>query len=109
MKGMKAVKKDTNNYEARETVIAHLESIFSRFPFSDPLKDLEIFEGDLQLNIGNSNSPDLVWFCQIWRFPFILKSLLIYTDDIEIEEPVSVSSSTFKSNNDRKGKYLLLL
>ncbi|KAI5670481.1 hypothetical protein M9H77_10845 [Catharanthus roseus] len=76
MKGMKAVKKDTNNYEARETVIAHLESIFSRFPFSDPLKDLEIFEGDLQLNI----------------------------DDIEIEEPVSVSSSTFKSNNDRKEK-----
>lgn len=52
IKGLKGVKEeqDLNCREAREIVIAHLESIFSRFPFSDPFNgyDLE----DMELHIG---------------------------------------------------------
>lgn len=76
MKGLKGIKKDTSNSEAREAVIAHLESIFSRFPFSDPLKDLGNYEDKFELNI----------------------------DDIEIDELVSVSPSSRKTNNDTKEK-----
>lgn len=56
IKGLKGVKEEQNmNYkEGRETVIAHLESIFSRFPFSDTfnaydLEDLDIQIGEFEL------------------------------------------------------------
>lgn len=76
VKGFKGIKKDASNSEAWEAVIAHLESIFSRFPFSDPMKDSGNYEGELELNI----------------------------DDIDIDELVSVSSSSQKKNNDTKEK-----
>lgn len=52
IKGLKGVKEEQNmNYkEAREMVIAHLESIFSRFPFSDPFNTYDL--DDLDLHIG---------------------------------------------------------
>lgn len=60
MKGFKGIKKDTSNSEDREAVMAHLESIFSRFPFSDPLKDMGNYEGELELNIGNTNCQNTI-------------------------------------------------
>ncbi|KAK6122036.1 hypothetical protein DH2020_044219 [Rehmannia glutinosa] len=50
IKGLKGVKEeqDMNYGEAREFMIAHLEKIFSRFPFSNPYNDIE----DLDLQIG---------------------------------------------------------
>lgn len=49
IKGLKGLKEEQhmNNAEGREMVIAHLESIFSRFPFSEPYN----FD-DMDLNIG---------------------------------------------------------
>lgn len=49
IKGLKGDKEEQqlNNAKGREIVIAHLESIFSRFPFSEPFS----FE-DLELQIG---------------------------------------------------------
>ncbi|CAA2983226.1 isoform 5 of syntaxin-binding 5-like [Olea europaea subsp. europaea] len=76
MKGLKGEKADSSlNYiEAREALIGHLDSIFSRFPFSEPDNAYDV--GDLDLHI----------------------------DDIEIDEPVPTVSSSLTANNDRKGK-----
>ncbi|VFQ77470.1 unnamed protein product [Cuscuta campestris] len=60
--------------ETRENLIAHLESIFSRFPFSDPLTSVCDGEGHLELNI----------------------------DNIQIDEPISAASSSQQSNNSRQ-------
>lgn len=52
IKGFNGGKADqsVNLHETRENVIAHLESIFSRFPFSD---SVNISDGDLtEFNIG---------------------------------------------------------
>ncbi|VFQ72819.1 unnamed protein product [Cuscuta campestris] len=57
--------------ETRENLIAHLESIFSRFPFSDPLTSVCDDEGHLELNI----------------------------DNIQIDEPISAAASSQQSNN----------
>ncbi|KAL2456266.1 transducin family protein/WD-40 repeat family protein [Forsythia ovata] len=76
MKGLKGEKAEPglNYIEAHETLIDHLESIFSRFPFSN--LDSAINQGDLELHI----------------------------DDIEIDEHVPPVSSSPMANNDRKGK-----
>ncbi|KAL3523990.1 hypothetical protein ACH5RR_016824 [Cinchona calisaya] len=76
IKGFKGAKKEMNNSEAQESVISHLEAIFSRFPFSDPLRNLDNEQSPIELNI----------------------------DDIEIDEPVSVISSSSKDDNERKEK-----
>ncbi|KAH6769097.1 hypothetical protein C2S51_014433 [Perilla frutescens var. frutescens] len=53
IKGLKGVKEEQrmNNAEGREMVIAHLESIFSRFPFSDPynFEDTELLIDDIDI------------------------------------------------------------
>lgn len=53
IKGLKGVKEEQhmNNAEGREMVIAHLESIFSRFPFSDPynFEDMELQIDELEI------------------------------------------------------------
>ncbi|XP_057786448.1 uncharacterized protein LOC131003899 isoform X2 [Salvia miltiorrhiza] len=53
IKGLKGDKEEQhmNNAEGREMVIAHLESIFSRFPFSEPFnfEDMELQIDDLDI------------------------------------------------------------
>ncbi|KAL8463043.1 hypothetical protein ACS0TY_033889 [Phlomoides rotata] len=73
IKGLKGVKEEQNmNYkEAREMVIAHLESIFSRFPFSDP---------------------------------FNLEDLDLQIDDVDIDEPVPLASSSHETTDYIKEK-----
>ncbi|PIN06027.1 Tomosyn [Handroanthus impetiginosus] len=76
IKGLKGVKEeqDMNYNEAREVVIAHLERIFSRFPFSDPLDTYDLDDVELQI------------------------------DDINIDEPVPYVASSQKSGYDVKEK-----
>ncbi|KAK4403399.1 Syntaxin-binding protein 5 [Sesamum angolense] len=78
IKGLKGVKEeqDINYKEAREILIAHLEKIFSRFPFSDPYNSYDVEDMELQI------------------------------DDVEIDidEPVLVVSSSQKSSDNIKGK-----
>ncbi|KAL0452720.1 UNVERIFIED_CONTAM: hypothetical protein Slati_1250100 [Sesamum latifolium] len=78
IKGLKGVKEeqDIDYKEAREILIAHLEKIFSRFPFSDP-----------------DNSYDL-------------ENMELQIDDVEIDidEPVLVVSSSQKSSDPIKAK-----
>ncbi|KAI3470889.1 hypothetical protein Pfo_027552 [Paulownia fortunei] len=76
IKGLKGVKEeqDMNYTEAREIVIAHLERIFSRFPFSDPYNAYDIEDMELQI------------------------------DDIDIDEPVPFASSSQKISDDIKEK-----
>lgn len=52
MKGLKGSKEeqDMNCTEAREILVAHLEKVFSRFPFSEPTNAYDI-QG-LELQIG---------------------------------------------------------
>lgn len=76
IKGLKGTKKDMHDLDAGRHVIAHLDSIFSRFPFSDPLKNLESDLGVGTLNI----------------------------DDIDIDEPASAPSSSVTAKDDGKGK-----
>ncbi|XP_071929907.1 uncharacterized protein [Coffea arabica] len=76
MKGFKGAKLEMNNSEARESILAHMDIIFSRFPFSEPVKNLADDQPHVELNI----------------------------DDIEIDEPLSVVSSSSKSDNERKDK-----
>lgn len=54
LKGFKGEKGEQviDDTETRETFIAHLEKIFSRFPFSDPLTDVMDGQGGLELNLG---------------------------------------------------------
>lgn len=76
IKGFNVGKADqsVNLHETRENVIAHLESIFSRFPFSD---SVNISDGDLtEFNI----------------------------DDIEIDEPLPLPSSSINNKDERKDK-----
>ncbi|KAL9164964.1 hypothetical protein ABFS82_06G139200 [Erythranthe guttata] len=75
IKGLKGVKEEAG-IEARESVTAHLERIYSRFPFSDPynLNDLE----DLVLQIDDI--------------------------DIDIDDPVPFVSSSQTISDDIKGK-----
>ncbi|KAL0359167.1 UNVERIFIED_CONTAM: hypothetical protein Sangu_0766100 [Sesamum angustifolium] len=76
--GLKGVKEeqDINYKEAREILIAHLEKIFSRFPFSDPYNSYDLEDMELQI------------------------------DDVEIDidEPVLVVSSSQNSSDNIKGK-----
>ncbi|KAL0341274.1 UNVERIFIED_CONTAM: hypothetical protein Sradi_4644200 [Sesamum radiatum] len=78
IKGLKGVKEeqDINYKEAREILIAHLEKIFSRFPFSDPYNSYDLEDMELQI------------------------------DDVEIDidEPVLVVSSSQNSSDNIKGK-----
>lgn len=65
MKGLKGEKADSSlNYiEAREALIGHLDSIFSRFPFSEPDNAYDV--GDLDLHIGESltmSALTWVWY-----------------------------------------------
>lgn len=76
MKGFKGAKMEMSNSEARESILAHMDIIFSRFPFSEPVKNLTSDQPQVELNI----------------------------DDIEIDEPLSVTSSSSKSDNERKDK-----
>ncbi|KAA8534064.1 hypothetical protein F0562_031743 [Nyssa sinensis] len=73
IKGIKGGKVDDSTHQ---TLIEHLEGIFSRFPFSDPSTSIADDQAILELNI----------------------------DDIEIDEPAPVSSSSHKSKNDRRDK-----
>ncbi|XP_011084899.1 uncharacterized protein LOC105167041 [Sesamum indicum] len=78
IKGLKGVKEeqDINYKEAREILIAHLEKIFSRFPFSDPYNSYDLEDMELQID-------DV---------------------DIDIDEPVVVVSSSQKSSDHMKAK-----
>ncbi|CAK9173543.1 unnamed protein product [Ilex paraguariensis] len=78
IKGFKGgkVEQGVNLAEAREITIAHLEGIFSRFLFSDPFKSIGDDQKAVELNI----------------------------DDIAIDEPVPVTSSFVKSNNNKTDK-----
>uniref|UniRef100_A0A5B7BCF9 V-SNARE coiled-coil homology domain-containing protein n=1 Tax=Davidia involucrata TaxID=16924 RepID=A0A5B7BCF9_DAVIN len=76
IKGFKGGKADDSGdfSEDHQTVIAHLEGIFSRFPFSDPSTSIADDQEIVEFNI----------------------------DDIEIDNPAPVSSSSHKSKNDRR-------
>nr|GMC92878.1 uncharacterized protein LOC109147950 isoform X2 [Ipomoea batatas]GMC94272.1 uncharacterized protein LOC109147950 isoform X2 [Ipomoea batatas] len=76
LKGFKGEKgeQDTDDTETRETFIAHLEKIFSRFPFSDPLTNVMDDQGNLELNL----------------------------DDIKIDDPIPISSSSHQSNTSKQ-------
>ncbi|KAG8390116.1 hypothetical protein BUALT_Bualt01G0050100 [Buddleja alternifolia] len=76
IKGLKGEKgeHDMNYAEAREIMIAHLERIFSRFPFSESCNAYDLEDMELQI------------------------------DDVEIDEPVPVVSSLRKSSDDIKEK-----
>ena len=58
MKGFKGAKLEMNNSEARESILAHMDIIFSRFPFSEPVKNLADDEPHVELNIGNLDRPN---------------------------------------------------
>ncbi|CAH9069553.1 unnamed protein product [Cuscuta europaea] len=73
LKGEKGEQVIDYSTEPREKFIAHLESIYSRFPFSDPLTDVMEDEGELALNI----------------------------DNIEIDEPIPTTSSSHQSNKSK--------
>ncbi|KAK3042881.1 hypothetical protein RJ639_001154 [Escallonia herrerae] len=62
--------------EGRKSLTLHLEDIFSRFPFSDPSTDVADEGRVEEFNI----------------------------DDIELEEPLPLPSSSLKSNNDGRDK-----
>ncbi|XP_031095683.1 uncharacterized protein LOC115999882 isoform X1 [Ipomoea triloba] len=76
LKGFKGDKgeQDIDDTETRETFIAHLEKIFSRFPFSDPLTNVMDDQGNLEINL----------------------------DDIEIDDPIPISSSSHQSNTSKQ-------
>ncbi|KAK4436503.1 Syntaxin-binding protein 5 [Sesamum alatum] len=78
IKGLKGVKEEQGmDYkEAREILIAHLEKIFSRFPFSDLDNSYDLEDMELQID-------DV---------------------DIDIDEPVLVVSSSEKSSDNVKAK-----
>nr|XP_016505761.1 PREDICTED: uncharacterized protein LOC107823585 isoform X2 [Nicotiana tabacum] len=77
MKGLKGFKgQQAADYSnARDSLVTHLENIFSRFPFSDPTNVMDDL-GSLELKL----------------------------DDIEIDEPVHVTSSSLSSDDVRKEK-----
>ncbi|KAL6531099.1 hypothetical protein OROHE_014168 [Orobanche hederae] len=76
MKGLKGSKEgqDMNCTEAREILVAHLEKVFSRFPFSD-----------------HTNAYDI-------------QGLELQIDDIDIDEPISSASSSQKISDEIKVK-----
>lgn len=78
VKGFNIVKEEqsVDIYETRESIVEHLDRIFSRFPFSD---SVNIPDGDLaEYNI----------------------------DDIEIDEPIQLSPTSVQMNVERKDKEL---
>ncbi|XP_069155299.1 lethal(2) giant larvae protein homolog SRO77-like isoform X4 [Solanum lycopersicum] len=72
VKGLKGLKGEqaADSVNARDALVSHLENIFSRFPFSDPT--------DVTDDLG---------------------SLELKLDDIEIDEPVHVASSSLSSDD----------
>ncbi|KAG5599928.1 hypothetical protein H5410_031298 [Solanum commersonii] len=72
VKGLKGLKgqQAADSVNARDALVSHLENIFSRFPFSDPT--------DVTDDLG---------------------SLELKLDDIEIDEPVHVASSSLSSDD----------
>lgn len=78
IKGFNIGKEDqsVDIYEARESIVEHLDQIFSRFPFSD---SVNIPDGDLAE-------------CNI--------------DDVEIDEPIQLSPSSVQIKVERKDKEL---
>ncbi|KAL6581229.1 hypothetical protein OROMI_007152 [Orobanche minor] len=76
MKGLKGSKEgqDMNCTEAREILVAHLEKVFSRFPFSD-----------------HANAYDI-------------QGLELQIDDIDIDEPIPSASSSQKISDEIKVK-----
>ncbi|XP_042032977.1 uncharacterized protein LOC121779672 isoform X3 [Salvia splendens] len=91
MKGLKGDKEEQlmNNAKGREMVIAHLESIFSRFPFSEPFsfEDLELQIDDLDIE----EEP----------VPYVASSQKS-TGGSKGEEPVPYVSSSQKSTGGSK-------
>ncbi|XP_042036243.1 uncharacterized protein LOC121782456 isoform X1 [Salvia splendens] len=90
IKGLKGDKEEQhmNNAKGREMVIAHLESIFSRFPFSEPFS----FE-DLELQIDDLDIEEPV--------PYVASSQKS-TGGSKGEEPVPYVSSSQKSTGGSK-------
>lgn len=60
MKGLKGFKgQQAADYSnARDSLVTHLENIFSRFPFSDPTNVMDDL-GSLELKLGSFPSPTM--------------------------------------------------
>lgn len=114
VKGFNIVKEEqsVDIYETRESIVEHLDRIFSRFPFSD---SVNIPDGDLaEYNIGyflfiprslshthSLSLPPSLPPSLYLKLDFCLP--LYFSDDIEIDEPIQLSPTSVQMNVERKG------
>jgi len=100
---------DVDLFEVCKNNFARLEGIFSSPPFLKPSIDLVDDQKVVELRIGSASlcSKNLPLFPCLVLF---LTVLLFAADDIDIDEPLFVSSSSeMMSKNDTKGTPNLLL
>lgn len=86
----------------RENIMAHLERIFSRFPFSDPFTGITDDQEVILLGIGYRYLPSFCPLSISFLSPSIDFILTIRVDDIDLDEPAPVTSS-HKSESKGKG------